>query len=200
MGGDKEPSEKNGEEEPSDKDGDKEPSEKNGEKEPSDKDGDKEPLEDDGDKEPLDKDEEKENSDKAIPVENESSDKEGNKSLDMDEREEPSDKTVRKEEERSEEEIMGMMPMPKCFEMDKAYIGYPMNTSDGDRYIKDCPNPQHCQVMCQRRKGCEWFNWSNGTCPRTGNVISRCWMKKGKGNGMFKAGGITGPKSCKPEK
>merc|ERR1712240_241257 len=25
-------------------------------------------------------------------------------------------------------------------------------------------------------------------------------MKKGKGNGMFKAGGITGPKSCKPEK
>jgi len=185
----KDPSDMMGENKPSKEDGDKEPLEEDGEKEPSDKDGDKEPIEDDGEKEPLNKDEEKE-----------SSDKEGNKSLDMDEREEPSDKTVRKEEELSEEEIMGMMPMPKCFEMDKAYIGYPMNTSDGDRYIKDCPNPQHCQVMCQRRKGCEWFNWSNGTCPRTGNVISRCWMKKGKGNGMFKAGGITGPKSCKQEK
>jgi len=99
-----------------------------------------------------------------------------------------------------EEEMMGMMPIPECFEKDKNYIGYPMNTPEGERYIKNCPNPQHCQVMCQRAKGCEWFNWSNGTCPMTGKIITRCWMKKGKGNVMAKEGGMTGPARCKHEK
>ena len=45
-----------------------------------------------------------------------------------------------------EEEMMGKMPIPECFQRDKAYIGYPMNTPEGERYIKNCPNPQHCQV------------------------------------------------------
>merc|ERR1711970_925645 len=99
-----------------------------------------------------------------------------------------------------EEEMMGMMPIPECFEKDKNYIGYPMNTPEGERYIKNCPNPQHCQAMCQRAKGCEWFNWSNGTCPMTGKIISRCWMKKGKGNVIAKEGGMTGPARCKHEK
>ena len=46
-----------------------------------------------------------------------------------------------------EEEMMGKMPMPECFEKEKIYIGYPMNTPEGKRYIANCPNPQHCQVF-----------------------------------------------------
>ena len=99
-----------------------------------------------------------------------------------------------------EEEMMGKMPIPECFQKDKEYIGYPMNTPEGDRYIKNCPNPQHCQVMCQRAEECEWFNWTNGTCPMTGKIITRCWMKSGKGNLKAKPGGMTGPARCKHEK
>ena len=55
-------------------------------------------------------------------------------------------------------------------------------------------------MMCQRAEGCEWFNWTNGTCPMTGKVITRCWMKKGKGSVKARAGGMTGPASCKHEK
>jgi len=99
-----------------------------------------------------------------------------------------------------EEEMMGKMPMPECFEKEKVYIGYPMNTPEGKRYITNCPNPQHCQMMCQRAEGCEWFNWSNETCPMTGKLMTRCWMKRGKGNVMAKAGRMTGPARCKHEK
>jgi len=98
------------------------------------------------------------------------------------------------------EEEMGKGPLPECFEEDKAYIGYAMNitennTETGERYVSGCPNPQHCQMMCQEAEGCEWFNWSN----TTGNVMSRCWMKRGKGMAMEKTGVITGPKYCKQE-
>ena len=51
-------------------------------------------------------------------------------------------------------------------------------------------------MMCQEAKDCEWFNWTNHTCPMTGNLITRCWMKTGKGVAKMKTGAITGPKFC----
>ena len=51
------------------------------------------------------------------------------------------------EESESEEELMGKGPLPACFETEKTYVGYPMdNPETKERYLKGCPNPQHCQV------------------------------------------------------
>ena len=87
-----------------------------------------------------------------------------------------------------------------CYEVDLAYIGYPMNIPEsGGRWHENCPNPEDCQVMCQEDAKCEWFNWSNFTSPMTGNKITKCWMKTGKGKAMEMPGVITGPKYCKPQ-
>eukprot|EP00092_Neocalanus_flemingeri_P037381 GFUD01040705.1.p1 GENE.GFUD01040705.1~~GFUD01040705.1.p1 ORF type:complete len:464 (+),score=104.46 GFUD01040705.1:119-1393(+) len=109
---------------------------------------------------------------------------------------------VAEEGEGGETEMeMDMGPLPSCFETDKAYIGYPMDHSEsGGRYLDKCPNPQHCQMTCQEDDSCEWFNWSNRTCPMSGKQITKCWMKRGKGNAKDMPGVITGPKYCKPER
>eukprot|EP00092_Neocalanus_flemingeri_P078861 GFUD01098179.1.p1 GENE.GFUD01098179.1~~GFUD01098179.1.p1 ORF type:complete len:542 (+),score=128.64 GFUD01098179.1:107-1627(+) len=109
---------------------------------------------------------------------------------------------VAEEGEGGETEMeMDMGPLPSCFETDKAYIGYPMDHSEsGGRYLDKCPNPQHCQMTCQEDASCEWFNWSNRTCPMSGKQITKCWMKAGKGNAKDMPGVITGPKYCKPER
>ena len=91
--------------------------------------------------------------------------------------------------------------LPSCFEVSAAYIGYPMNIpQSGGRYLQNCTNPEDCQLMCQEAAGCEWFNWSNFTSTMTGNQITRCWMKTGKGNAKEMPGVITGPKYCKPQR
>jgi len=104
--------------------------------------------------------------------------------------------------EMSEEMEMEMgSDLPSCFETNKAYVGYPMdNPESGGRYLEKCPNPQHCQMMCQEDARCEWFNWSNSTCAMSGKQITKCWMKTGKGNAKEIPGVITGPKYCKPER
>ena len=75
----------------------------------------------------------------------------------------------------------------ECIESDVIYTGFPLkDKTTGTNNYGPTSDGLACQTLCQKTKGCQWFNWDMG----------ECWLKTQKGTKKEKPGSSTGPKTC----
>ena len=66
------------------------------------------------------------------------------------------------------------------------YAGFPLINENKTNNYGPTEKAVDCQIICQKKEGCTWFNWDG-----------ECYLKTGKGNKKEAEGKVTGPAQCK---